>query len=159
MGKQRPLFEVPTDMTGRLVGSAIRQFVLAGNSTVTVVSEATGVRHTFRFRLAPPRDFVPSSEPTYFVSALTGPDNEKSYSYVGIIRNGTFYHGGFKAKLSSNDPRVIALQWFWTHLDNPAGALVFHEGRCGRCGRKLTVPDSIQSGIGPECATRMGGQS
>lgn len=29
---------------------------------------------------------------------------------------------------------------------------VWHEGRCGRCGRKLTVPSSIETGLGPECA-------
>ena len=29
---------------------------------------------------------------------------------------------------------------------------VWHEGRCGRCNRALTVPESIASGIGPECA-------
>jgi len=28
---------------------------------------------------------------------------------------------------------------------------VFHEGACGRCGRTLTVPESIASGFGPEC--------
>lgn len=31
---------------------------------------------------------------------------------------------------------------------------VWHEGRCGRCGRKLTVPESIETGIGPDCAKR-----
>lgn len=29
---------------------------------------------------------------------------------------------------------------------------VWHEGSCGRCGRKLTVPSSIETGLGPECA-------
>lgn len=28
------------------------------------------------------------------------------------------------------------------------------EGACGRCGRKLTVPGSIASGIGPTCAEK-----
>jgi hypothetical protein len=28
---------------------------------------------------------------------------------------------------------------------------VWHEGRCGRCGRALTVPESVERGIGPEC--------
>ncbi len=28
--------------------------------------------------------------------------------------------------------------------------------QCGACGRKLTHPDSIPVGIGPECATRLG---
>ena len=31
---------------------------------------------------------------------------------------------------------------------------VWHEGRCGKCGRKLTVPESLTSGLGPECAGR-----
>jgi hypothetical protein len=31
----------------------------------------------------------------------------------------------------------------------------WHEGKCCRCGRKLTVPASIASGIGPECATKI----
>lgn len=29
-------------------------------------------------------------------------------------------------------------------------------GRCWRCNRKLTVPSSIESGIGPECASKIG---
>lgn len=33
---------------------------------------------------------------------------------------------------------------------------VWHEGRCGRCARRLTVPESILIGIGPECAEIMG---
>lgn len=33
---------------------------------------------------------------------------------------------------------------------------VWHEGSCGRCGRKLTVPESIANGLGPECAEKVG---
>jgi hypothetical protein len=28
---------------------------------------------------------------------------------------------------------------------------VWHEGTCGKCGRALTVPSSIENGLGPEC--------
>lgn len=35
--------------------------------------------------------------------------------------------------------------------------LYYHEGRCGRCARRLTVPESIINGIGPECAKKVGG--
>lgn len=31
-----------------------------------------------------------------------------------------------------------------------------HEGKCGRCGRALTRPESIDTGLGPECAAKMG---
>jgi hypothetical protein len=33
---------------------------------------------------------------------------------------------------------------------------IWHEGRCGRCGRKLTVPESIHNGYGPECIHLIG---
>jgi hypothetical protein len=36
-----------------------------------------------------------------------------------------------------------------------AGFDVHHEGKCGRCGRKLTVPESVKSGFGPECAGKI----
>jgi hypothetical protein len=35
---------------------------------------------------------------------------------------------------------------------------VWHEGRCGACGRRLTVPESIERGLGPECYGRRNGQ-
>lgn len=36
--------------------------------------------------------------------------------------------------------------------------LYYHEGKCGACARKLTVPESIINGIGPVCAEKRGGQ-
>lgn len=32
----------------------------------------------------------------------------------------------------------------------------YHVGRCGRCARPLTVPESIINGIGPDCAEKYG---
>ena len=29
---------------------------------------------------------------------------------------------------------------------------VFHSGKCGKCGKKLTTPESIKSGLGPYCS-------
>ena len=38
-------------------------------------------------------------------------------------------------------------QWY-----EPDGhTLLGDKGKCGRCGRKLTVPSSIESGLGPHC--------
>lgn len=30
------------------------------------------------------------------------------------------------------------------------------EGKCGRCARRLTTPESVQLGFGPECAKLLG---
>ena len=32
---------------------------------------------------------------------------------------------------------------------------LWHEGRCGKCGRVLTVPTSISTGFGPDCLRRL----
>ena len=54
---------------------------------------------------------------------------------------------------------MAALNFLFKQAARPAfppNFVVRHDGRCGRCGRQLTVPSSIDKGIGPECATKMG---
>jgi hypothetical protein len=53
-------------------------------------------------------------------------------------------------------PTVRALRYTFRHLPRalPAGVEVWHEGHCMRCGRALTVPESISTGLGPVCAGR-----
>jgi len=128
----------------------IREFLLAGKSTFTLVSTKTGSRFTYRVKRA-----KGESRP-WFVGLLTGPDNTSSYSYLGCIWGSRYSHGR-KSRVGSDAISVKAFDWFLRHLDHDALDLVefWHEGRCGRCGRKLTVPESIEAGIGPECASRM----
>ena len=33
---------------------------------------------------------------------------------------------------------------------------IFHVGNCGRCGKKLTTPESILTGLGPTCSKNLG---
>jgi hypothetical protein len=43
-------------------------------------------------------------------------------------------------------------------VDNPAhyaGAYGMFSGRCGLCGRKLTDPESVERGIGPDCVQKL----
>ena len=123
------------------------RFALAGNAVFTLESIKTGARFTYRVRAA-------ENGPMHFVSVLTGPDNQNDYRYLGFLRRGVYFHGHAKAKISANAPSALAFDWFWrkTVRREPTPSLaIHHEGRCGRCGRPLTVPDSIRSGFGPEC--------
>ena len=134
---------------------AIRTFMLAGNATLTLVSRATEARFTYKITV--PDDAKEGHAPLYFVALLNGPDNETSFQYLGIIRNGAFSHGR-KSKVMADAPSVRAFTWFMQRLyagQLPASLEVWHEGRCGRCARKLTVPSSIASGFGPECVKYM----
>lgn len=133
---------------------AARQFMLAGKARVTFKSQTTGTHVTFRIRASKDRT-------THFVSVLRGPQNESDYSYFGFIRRGIFYFGGLKSTISQGATSVKAFEWAWRALAQdrmPQKLEVWHEGRCGRCGRALTVPESIKSGFGPECAGRVDGQ-
>ena len=127
------------------------RFMLAGDAHVTFVSQRTGARYTYRVS-------APKEGPTAgvrFVSVLTGPD---SYSYIGTIfieRN--VFAWTRKSPLNADAPSVKAFAWTWRHLaagDMPAEIEVWHEGKCGKCGRRLTDPSSIASGLGPICAGR-----
>ncbi len=134
---------------GLLIGQAIREFVTAGNATFTIQNPETGNRYTFKLRQKTNEN---GSKTPLFVSLLNGPDNEGDFCYIGFIRGDRFVHGGRKARAGANSPSVKAFAWFWNHIGDPSPAEVFHEGRCGRCGRKLTVPESVERGLGPECA-------
>jgi len=134
---------------------AAEAFLLGGNATVTLVSTKTGTRFTYKVRAA-------DDGKVFFVSLLSGPDNEGDYKYFGRIAGDRFWQGRKNPKpgdIGPDAPSMRAFDWMWTHLlrDAIPGMLeVWHEGRCGRCARKLIVPSSIASGFGPECAGKVG---
>jgi len=137
----------------------MKTFVLAGNATFTLRSKATGTRYTYKVKVCK------NNPNLYFVSVMYGSDNENEYAYLGTIRkvigDETPFAWGRKSPLSKDDVRVRSFSWFWTRVQLQDASLVtklefWHEGRCCRCGRSLTVPESIASGIGPECLSKMG---
>lgn len=138
----------------------LRSFITAGNAVFTVVSKASGARRTFRVRALPAK---PGRADTLWgVSFLNGPENTSDYKYLGTLfpaRGGAAL--GWKLK-DGNDPAsesAKAFGWLVRALNGAAGtnlgqAEVWHAGRCGRCGRLLTDPESIRTGLGPTCAGR-----
>ena len=56
------------------------------------------------------------------------------------------------SKIDKNTPSVKGFEWLVKNIHNlPSNMSFFHEGHCARCGRLLTVPESIKTGFGPEC--------
>lgn len=125
-------------------------FVTAGKAIFTV-SNPQGVRYTFRVKL--PKE--PRGE--FFAAVLYGPQNESDYVYVGMVdgKTGTL-RTTRGSKVAADDVRTkvlaFALRVIWGRQALPAGYRIEHAGKCARCGRTLTVPESIRSGFGPECA-------
>jgi hypothetical protein len=140
--------------------TAIVKFLLAGNAIFTLVNTKTGNRFTYRIR----RPEEARGSVSHFVALLTGSDNESDYAYLGQIYSGSLANyaiPGAKSKIGRDAVSVRALDWLFSQLAHgrelPANVQVWHEAKCGRCARKLTVPSSIASGFGPECAGKIGG--
>lgn len=132
-------------------GRAAREFILAGNATITLVSGKTGVRFTYKVIKA-------KTGVAWFVSYLMGPDNVGDYTYLGLIQSDITFRLTKKSAAGESSTVYRAFQYMWQRLLYGAVAddiEIWHEGRCGRCGRKLTVPESIERGIGPECAGKV----
>lgn len=127
-------------------------FLLAGKATVTLKSEKTGEHLTYQVR----KWKKAKNGTLHFVSVRTGND----FADVGVVRDSNSFSRGNKADLEFDDKRVKGFRWFFDHLRQhqlPPKCEVWHEGQCGRCGRPLTDPESIERGIGPDCLAKMGG--
>lgn len=134
----------------------ILDFIMAGHSKFTITSNVTGKHLTFTARR--PHGKEGDSSSPVFISVLRGPDNTHDFSYIGtIFPNNKFV----KTKNSRSHP--VAFQgfaWFFNGLCDEGNVLsratFQHSGECGRCGRELTDPVSIEVGLGPVCRERMG---
>jgi hypothetical protein len=152
---QLPLGTAPLDEAGpraELVDAAATvRFMLAGNAHVTFQSRRTGTRFTYRIQQG---EALPNRKPPHFVAILTGPDH---YEYLGCIWGRRAYAHGQKSRVAIDAPSAVAFAWAWAKLSAgqmPPELEVWHEGRCGKCGRRLTTPESCATGLGPICGGR-----
>jgi hypothetical protein len=130
--------------------SAPADFILAGKAYFTLRSVKTGNRFTYRVAQTGQGD-------AWFVSLLNGPDNWSNYMYMGLIGRDRRFRFTKGSKVGADASSAKAFAWTWARVaagQSYDGVEIWHEGKCGRCGRKLTVPESIESGLGPECAAK-----
>jgi len=145
------------------VGEALT-FIGGGNSVFTIKSLKTNKHFTYKVS----RNKEGNSP--YFVRVLAGPDNQSwdASQYIGFLprywksnaraEGKEFLVVGKKGKAMA--PSFKALYYVLLNLlhSGDEDSLedrqfeIMHEGHCCRCNRALTHPDSIKTGIGPECA-------
>ena len=128
------------------------RFMLAGRAHVTFQSEKTSTHYTYSIVRGDVRPWQAGTMAFHFVAVLTAPDH---YDYLGTIFKRRTYRHGRKSRIAPSAPSAVAFAWVWSKLAGghmPTTLAVYHEGRCGRCGRRLTTPESVTLGLGPECA-------
>lgn len=132
---------------------AIRNFALAGKATITLESVKTGAHFTYQINKA-------KNTELWFVSVLSGPSNETDFTYVGILAGKAMELRLTKKSGFKDDACCVrGFRFFWRFITAeamPQDMHVRHSGACGRCGRTLTTPESLDRGIGPECANKLG---
>ncbi len=128
------------------------EYIMAGNATITVLSDSTGARYTYHIAAAPyDKSF---KHKCWFVKLLVGADNESDYVYIGCLRDDYRFYNTPASKLSAESKPVVAFRYVTTCAQRHkihSKLHVYRPNKCGRCGRTLTTPESIVSGFGPEC--------
>jgi len=136
-----------------------KDFFRGGNAVFTIHNDK-GDHFTFKIRQCQyDREGNKVDNGPFFVSLMTGSDNERSYSYMGIFNTKTYYVHPTKGTKVRDQKAWKVLEWGIGMILQgkvvPEGYGIKHEGKCCRCGRRLTTPKSIELGIGPECERRM----
>ena len=138
----------------------VSRFILAEKNkkakvAFTLVSKVTGTSFTYEISQK-------VNERVFYVKVLTGANNDADYERLAVITDKpgarlAYFHMP-SSRIKPDAPSAVALQWFALAIlrDKRATSLaqleVFHEGKCGKCGHRLTVKTSILAGFGPDCA-------
>lgn len=134
----------------KLTNEEATRFIFAGKAVFTLRSVETGNRFTYKMNAAKGDDGKFKPDFHFAKMNVAG-----SFDYAGCVRDRKTFFQTKKSKVPANHQGLAALEYVLRHLadDSLDGRVeVWHEGRCGKCGKPLTVPESIRSGIGPECA-------
>lgn len=133
--EQNPAFEISFD------------FLKAGKAKFTVANPS-GVHYTYQVSKIKEKD-------SFFVGLLTGPDNQSNYTYMGVLDENNQLRFTKKSGFSPDETPAKVFNWTLKVVNGrakvPDGYSIQHSNACGRCGRELTHPESIRTGLGPEC--------
>lgn len=133
------------------------------NGIYTVKNRETGEYRTFKIRtISEDSRFAPGERT---IAILTSPDNNRGYTQFGFVTDAGI--AIWRKKQGGKNQAWTKWQWFafmvWDVLTND-GAVMKEKGkeydvelskRCLRCNRRLTTPESLKHGIGPECLKQL----
>lgn len=128
-------------------------YLTAGKATFTLYSAKLDKRVTYRVE----RDRINAGK--FFVKRLYGPENNHDYRLFAILLLHDTKLFPVKGSFSQSTDHYRMFSYFLKIAEDPATdwpetCHFYPSGRCARCGRLLTTPESIERGLGPECATR-----
>lgn len=121
----------------------VLDYIKTGKMTLQFLNTVTGNHHTYKF----------TARKTY---------DDAYWVAEGEDRLGAVHGGGFLAASASGmrytfkQEEIFRKLWYLIHAGLPDIFEVSNvAGTCLRCGRELTVGESIAQGFGPECITKV----
>jgi hypothetical protein len=134
-----------------------RDFIFAGRAAFSV-SNAQDEHFTFKVR-GRDGEWQGRKTRSYFLS-IKASGGRFPYRYIGIVNADGTIKSTAKSEFLPNTKEYKIAAWALSAVVNgkliPAGYHIRHLGKCGRCSRTLSDPQSIERGIGPECWSQMG---
>lgn len=127
------------------------------NGTYTIESPKGGWQ---TFKIATQKADAKFAPNERIVSLMTGSDNEKDFTGFAFLKgDGRIFVWRKKQGIGHFDTYAKMLMQFIAQGDECQLARMGYKVKvsrcCLRCNRKLTTPESIDAGIGPECAGRI----
>lgn len=114
----------------------------------------TDSHHTVRIEPVTWGDF---SDGRRSVARLVGPANESDYVGLGFYWPETGVFQPWKTHQDAAPSVLDDLRTIVADVETVGKQYALESGRCWRCGRLLTTPESIRNGIGPTCAAKLEG--
>lgn len=163
LGKGADLHPLPWEVA--------KDFVLAGYCVVTLEEIATGDRNTYFVSQVVDEEkdddgkVVTIPREKFFVNLLVGSDNTRSFKYLGFVDK---RFGGYAFRTTAATTKNAGataeninrfgdvLKWMVESTSAGHKVRIWHRGFCAKCGKDLTVPGSIATGFGPDCAKQLG---
>lgn len=139
-----------------LTAAQFRNFMFAGRAVFTLENRETKNYITFKIKqLRKAGKLVPNQ---FSVQCKALGDTTFGYVFLGFMHTDIQEFRPNK-RTSASHLGFKTFYWLLDHfnvLEDYSDRLdIYHEGACCKCGMPLTVPESIEDGIGPICKTGM----
>lgn len=124
------------------------------NGEITMRNPETGGHRTVRIKTqAADANFAPGER---IISLLVGSDNTSDYQGFGFVKDDgrVIVWKRYRGNGTPSAHQRLALMVQYPDHYEALGVEYMFSTRCRVCNRKLTTPESIESGIGPICEGR-----
>lgn len=128
----------------------VRSFLLGGNAGFTLLQDGKNPI-SVKYRVV-----ANENKSCYFIYTESKTSSKIVYQAYITSKDWVLHKAKQVEDSDYNERAIKAIDWLLKHCDNlPDIVHVYHNGRCSKCGRKLTDLESLRTGLGPVCRSKV----